>query len=80
VSFAPKVDLIDGERLCDLVLSEQVGVQLVPIVDVGWFNPFEWGCGPAAAADGSAWLAPPLSVSRKFPCGRPLGEETPFVR
>ena len=39
-SATPHVDLIDGERLCELVLAKEVGVTLMPIVDVGWFDRF----------------------------------------
>ena len=37
----PTVDLIDGDRLCDLALDEQVGVRNVPQVDSNWFTRFE---------------------------------------
>ncbi len=40
VSATPHVDLIDGERLCELVLAKEVGVTLMPIVNVEWFDRF----------------------------------------
>ena len=35
------VDLIDGNRLCDLALEREVGVQNVPQVDLKWFDRFD---------------------------------------
>ncbi len=37
----PTVDLIDGPRLCDLVLEQQIGVRSLPVVDNEWFDRFE---------------------------------------
>lgn len=37
----PTVDLIDGERLCELVRDQGLGVRLVPSIDGGWFDRFE---------------------------------------
>ena len=37
----PTVDLIDGERLADLVLEQEVGVRLSPQVDESWFDRFD---------------------------------------
>ncbi len=36
----PTVDLIDGERLAELVLDQEVGVRREPIVNEGWFDRF----------------------------------------
>lgn len=36
----PTVDLIDGDRLCDLALDKQVGVYNVPQVNLKWFDRF----------------------------------------
>jgi len=36
----PTVDLIDGDRLCDLALAKEIGVGLVPQVEQGWFERF----------------------------------------
>jgi restriction system protein len=38
---SPTVDLIDGERLCELVLQQEVGLRLVPQVNLGWFDRFD---------------------------------------
>lgn len=40
ISSAPTVDLIDGERLAELVLEKEVGVRLTPIVNEAWFDRF----------------------------------------
>ena len=41
-SFAtPNVDLIDGDRLCDLMRDEEVGVKIRPEVDESFFEPFD---------------------------------------
>jgi restriction system protein len=37
----PTVDLIDGDRLCQLVKEQGLGVRLVPDVDESWFDRFE---------------------------------------
>ncbi len=37
----PTVDLIDGEKLADLVLEQKVGVTLEPIVNEAWFDRFD---------------------------------------
>jgi restriction system protein len=37
----PTVDLIDGDKLCDLVLDQQIGLRIVPQVDEGWFDRFD---------------------------------------
>ena len=36
----PTVDLIDGDRLCELALEQEVGVRSVPQVDETWFERF----------------------------------------
>jgi len=36
----PTVDLIDGDRLCELALAKGIGVRSVPQVDEGWFERF----------------------------------------
>lgn len=38
---SPTVDLIDGERLCDLVLEQELGVKLAPTVNEAWFDRFD---------------------------------------
>jgi restriction endonuclease Mrr len=40
-TVTPRVDLIDGERLCELVLEQQVGIWLRPIVNETWFDRFD---------------------------------------
>lgn len=40
ISATPTVDLIDGNRLADLVLDKQLGVQLAPVVNAAWFDRF----------------------------------------
>ena len=37
----PTVDLIDGERLAELILEKQVGVRLEPRVNPKWFDRFD---------------------------------------
>ena len=41
ISAAPTVDLIDGQRLAELVKEQGLGVRLAPIVDESWFDKFE---------------------------------------
>jgi restriction system protein len=38
---APTVDLIDGEKLADLILEKEVGVHLAPQVSEAWFGRFD---------------------------------------
>ena len=38
---SPTVDLIDGERLTDLILEQGLGVSLAPRVDETWFDRFD---------------------------------------
>ncbi len=33
----PTVDFIDGDKLCDLVRDQQIGLRIVAQVDEGWF-------------------------------------------
>jgi len=37
----PTVDLIDGERLAQLLLDREIGVKLAPQVDPDWFDRFD---------------------------------------
>ena len=37
----PTVDLIDGQRLCELVLEQEVGIRIVPQVQEAWFDRFD---------------------------------------
>ena len=37
----PTVDLVDGDRLCDLVREKEIGLRIVPQVDDEWFGRFE---------------------------------------
>lgn len=37
----PTVDLIDGDRLAELVLEQQLGVELEPVVKPRWFDRFD---------------------------------------
>ncbi len=37
----PMVDLIDGEKLCDLIREKEVGIRIVPQVDSEFFDRFE---------------------------------------
>lgn len=39
-SATPHVDLIDGDRLCELVLDKEAGVRRMPVVDTAWFDRF----------------------------------------
>lgn len=38
---APTVDLIDGERLANLVLEQGLGVKRLPVVNEAWFDRFD---------------------------------------
>jgi restriction system protein len=38
---SPTVDLIDGERLSELILQQEVGVKLAPTVNEHWFDRFD---------------------------------------
>ncbi len=37
----PTVDLIDGDKLCDVVRDQQIGLRIVTQVDEGWFDRFD---------------------------------------
>jgi restriction system protein len=37
----PTVDLIDGEKLCELVRQKEIGLQIVPQVQENWFDRFD---------------------------------------
>lgn len=41
VAATPTVDLIDGDKLCELVRDQQIGVRNVPEIDVSWFDRFD---------------------------------------
>ena len=56
--MTPRVDLIDGERICGLALSAGLGVSMQPVVDEPWFDNYEQrltgqrhGSGPLPAGD-----------------------------
>jgi restriction system protein len=40
-AVTPRVDLIDGERLCELMLDREIGVRRLPVVDEHWFDRFD---------------------------------------
>jgi restriction system protein len=42
----PTVDLIDGQRLCELVREKEIGIQIVPQVQETWFDRFDSFDGP----------------------------------
>lgn len=37
----PTVDLIDGDKLCDLVRNQEIGLRIVPQVNESWFDRFD---------------------------------------
>lgn len=41
VATTPTVELIDGDRLCDLIRDQEFGVQVQPVVQASWFDRFE---------------------------------------
>ena len=41
IASTPTVDLIDGDRLTDLLLEQQLGVKLAPQVNEAWFDRFD---------------------------------------
>lgn len=41
IAMSPTVDLIDGDKLVELVLEQRVGVKLAPVVDPAWFDRFD---------------------------------------
>lgn len=40
-TFTPTVDLIDGTRIAELVLEQEIGVRMAPKVDESWFDRFD---------------------------------------
>ncbi|EKT79740.1 mrr restriction system protein [Rhodococcus opacus M213] len=40
-TFTPTVDLIDGTRIAELVLQQEIGVRMAPKVDENWFDRFD---------------------------------------
>jgi restriction system protein len=41
LAASPTVDLIDGQKLCELVREKQVGIGIVPQVQEAWFDRFD---------------------------------------
>jgi restriction system protein len=41
IASTPTVDLIDGDRLSDLILEQELGVRLAPQVNEAWFDRFD---------------------------------------
>lgn len=41
IASTPTVDLIDGKRLSDLILEQELGVRLSPHVNEAWFDRFD---------------------------------------
>jgi restriction system protein len=41
IATTPTVDLIDGEKLCELVREKEIGIKIVPQVHEDWFDRFE---------------------------------------
>jgi restriction system protein len=41
VQATPTVDLIDGDRLCELALEQGVGLSMQPVLDAAWFDRFD---------------------------------------
>jgi len=41
IATTPTVDLIDGERLCELVRDKEIGLRIVPMVQEDWFDRFD---------------------------------------
>jgi len=37
----PTVDLIDGQKLCELVREKEIGIRIVPQVQAAWFDRFD---------------------------------------
>lgn len=45
IDSSPTVDLIDGAKLCELILHDgHTGVSMRPVVDMTWFDSFEKNC------------------------------------
>lgn len=43
IASTPTVNLIDGERLCELVRQQEIGIEMVPRVVESWFDRFDAG-------------------------------------
>lgn len=41
ITTTPTVDLIDGDKLCQLVLDQKAGIRIVPQVQEQWFDRFD---------------------------------------
>jgi restriction system protein len=41
ITTTPTVDLIDGDKLCDLVRHKEIGLRIVPQVQDQWFDRFD---------------------------------------
>jgi len=41
ITTTPTVDLIDGDKLCDLVREKEIGLRIVPQVQEEWFGRFD---------------------------------------
>jgi len=41
IATTPTVDLIDGQKLCELVREKEIGIRIVPQVQDGWFDRFD---------------------------------------
>ncbi|MGA3354997.1 MAG: restriction endonuclease [Acidimicrobiales bacterium] len=41
IATTPTVDLIDGDRLCQLVRDKEIGLRIVPQVQEAWFDRFD---------------------------------------
>lgn len=41
MTATPTVDLIDGERLVELIREQEIGMKIQPVIDEGWFERFE---------------------------------------
>ena len=41
IASTPTVDLIDGERLSEFALEQELGVRLSPQVSESWFDRFD---------------------------------------
>lgn len=40
IAMTPTVELIDGDRLCELVREQELGLELQPVVNAAWFDRF----------------------------------------
>jgi restriction system protein len=41
IATTPTVDLIDGQKLCELVREKEIGIRIVPQVQETWFDRFD---------------------------------------